>query len=412
VIPLWTAQARVLGAVPRLPVEKTPLAMCLGLALAADVTAPHPVPPFPNSAMDGYAVRSDDLATTPVRLSVLEDVPAGKVAGQTVTAGTAIRIMTGAPIPAGADTVVRVEDTKRANGEVEVMVAPPFGASVRPAGGDVAAGTVVFEAGTRLTPAHIGVLATLGVAMPLVGRRPRVAFMSTGDELMPYETSELAPGRIRDSNRPLLAGLLDEVGVECFDLGIVPDDAALLTAAIGQAASEGDVVVTSGGVSMGDYDLVKQVLGELGDVEFWQVAMQPAKPFAFGFVGGVPLFGLPGNPVSAMVAFEQFVRPALLHMMGCRRIFRPRVEGVLDEPLGSDPAKTVFARVRTHFIDGIRHANSSGGQASNVLSAVAFGDGFAVIPVGAGDLAAGSRVELEMFRWPEDRTIEEAHRDE
>lgn len=407
-LPLEEAQRKVLSAVPLLPVEATPLRSALGLALAEDLVAPHPVPPFPNSAMDGYAVRAADLSETPVTLKVLEDLPAGKVATRPVTTGAAIRIMTGAQIPEGADTVVRVEDTRTADGLVEISVAPPLGSSVRQSGGDVAEGTLVFERATRLTPAHLGVLATLGIAQPVVRRRPTVAFMSTGDELQPFDAPTLKPGSIRDSNRPLLAGLLEEAGVDVADMGIVPDDAERLTATIEEAATTCDAIVTSGGVSMGDYDLVKQILGSLGDVEFWQVAMQPAKPFAFGFIKGVPFFGLPGNPVSAVVAFEQFTRPALLHMMGCQRIFRPRVPGYLDHALASDPAKTVFARVRTYLDGDKRVATPSGGQASNVLSAVAAGDAFAVIPVGVGDVAIGQRVELEMFRWPEERTMEEA----
>ena len=271
----------------------------------------------------------------------------------------------------------------------------------------MAAGTLVFENGVRLGPAHLGVLASLGV-VPAVRRRPVVAVLSTGDEVVAPDTQTLEPGKIRDSNRPQLVGLLAELGVVVRDLGIVPDDSQLLRATLERAASEADVVVTSGGVSMGEYDLVKQVLTELGSVEFWRVAMQPAKPFAFGSIASAPLFGLPGNPVSVFVAFEQFLRPALLTMMGCTQVFRPRILGTLGESVSTDPEKTVFVRVAVDYLPAEGWvARRSGGQSSNVLSALAGADALAVVPVGVGDVAAGDDVTLEMFRWPEQRTREE-----
>ncbi|MGH8927842.1 MAG: molybdopterin molybdotransferase MoeA [Acidimicrobiia bacterium] len=405
--PLRTAQAEVLGALETLPVGRVSISDALGLALATAVVAPHPVPPFTNSAMDGFAVRAGDLTSTPIDLRVVEDVPAGRVATRPVTPGTAIKIMTGAPLPNGADAVVRVEDTTQ-NGEtvtIQVGVAP--GTAVRLAGGDVEAGAKVISAGTRLTPAHIGVLANLGIAEATVIRRPRVALASTGDELVPVGGPRLGPGQIRDSNRPMLAALLSELGAVVVDLGRIPDDAAALADAIAGGAETADALVTSGGVSMGEYDLVKEVLGALGNVEFWQVAMQPAKPFAFGKVGGRPFFGLPGNPVSSMVAFEQFVRPGLLKMMGSRRLFRPRIAGRTKVALATDPEKTVFVRVRTWMEGEIRWSEPSGGQSSNVLSAVAAGDGFAVVPEGTGRVETGESVMLEMFRWPEERGFDE-----
>ncbi len=255
--------------------------------------------------------------------------------------------MTGATIPDGADAVVPVEVTRQEGDRVEILEAVPKGASVRAAGGDVAAGATVLRTGERLGPAHLAVLASIGVGRVKTYRRPRVAIMSTGDELRPPDTVELGPGVIRDTNRPLLAALLSELGVELIDLGIIPDDEQTLRSALLRASAEADAVVTSGGVSMGEYDLVKQLVGELGGIEVWQTAMQPAKPFAFGRLGGTPFFGLPGNPVSVMVAFEQFTRPALLQMMGAEKLFRPRVSGVLVGGAETDPAKTVFLRVRT-----------------------------------------------------------------
>lgn len=407
--PLAEAQRDVLAAMRALPSLAVTLREAHGLVLAEDVVAGHDIPPFANSAMDGYAVRASDVVAAPVELRVLEDVPAGSVPTRTVEEGAAIKIMTGAPLPEGADAVVKVEDTSSGNGVVHIAVPTPAGTAVRPAGGDVAAGSVVMTAGTRLTAAHLGVLASVGAAHPPVRRRPTVAIMSTGDEVMAPETPTLGPGKIRDTNRPVLRALLEELGAVVVDHGIVPDDADGLNRVLGHAARNADVVVTSGGVSMGEYDLVKQELSRLGSVDFWRVAMQPAKPFAFGDLGGTPLFGLPGNPVSVFVAFEQFLRPALLHMMGAKRIFRTHTTGLLDEAVHTDPEKTVFVRVAvTHHTDRVPSVRSSGGQSSNVLSALAAADAFAVIPVGVGDVDSGEPVTLELFRSPETRTMEEA----
>ena len=405
--PLGEAQRQVLAALPLLPVVPVPLEEAAGLVLAQRVVAPHAIPPFANSAVDGFAVRAADTDSVPVDLAVAEDVPAGRSPRKSVTEGIAIRIMTGAPIPAGADAVVRVEDTEATpRGGVRILARVGPQTAIRPAGGDVTAGFEVFQVGVRLGPAHLAMLATLGVAQPLVRRRPKVAVMSTGDELVPYGEARLAPAKIRDSNRPLVKALLAELGVEIVDLGIVPDDPAALRAALSEG-TKADAIVTTGGVSMGEHDLVKAVLSELGTVEMWQVAMQPAKPFAFGSVNGVPLFGLPGNPVSVMVAFEQFVRPGLLHMMGARRLFRPRQTGRMAERVATDSAKTVFLRVALSRREGETWASLSGGQASNVLSALAAADAFAVVPDGRGTVLEGEPVELEMFRSEEQRSAEE-----
>ena len=407
--PLADAQRDVLAAMSALPAMAVTLREAHGLVLAEDVVALHDIPPFANSAMDGYAVRSGDVAGAPVELTVVEDVPAGSVARLVVEPGTAIKIMTGAPMPGGADTVVKVEDTVPGDGIVRIEAAAPPGTAVRPAGGDVPGGSVVMKAGRRLDAASLGVLAAVGAAHPVVRRRPTVAIMSTGDEVMPPETPTLGPGKIRDTNRPVLRGLLEELGALVVDHGIVPDDADVLNRTLGHAARNADVVVTSGGVSMGEYDLIKQELSKLGSVEFWKVAMQPAKPFAFGDLGGTPLFGLPGNPVSVFVAFEQFLRPSLLHMMGAEVLFRQRVTGRLDEAVSTDPEKTVFLRVAVTVDDAGRYrVRRSGGQSSNVLSALAAADAFGVVPVGVGDLDAGAPIDLELFRAPETRTAAEA----
>ena len=406
-LPLPQAQRQVLENLHSMPIETVSLVQGLGLVLARPAIATHPVPPFANSAMDGYAVRAKDVAVVPVDLKVTEDVPAGSVATGTVDSGTAIKIMTGAPIPEGADAVVRVEDTDHEGEIVTVRESVSVGTSVRPAGGDVAAGTILVETGVRLNSAHIGVLANNGFARLEAHRRPVVAVASTGDELVAVDDGELGPGQIRDSNRPMLIALLEELGVEVVDLGRIPDVEERLLATLQEGADRADAIVTSGGVSMGEYDLVKAVLKKLGDVEFWQVAMQPAKPFAFGRVSSTPFFGLPGNPVSSFVAFEQFVRPSLLHMMNARRILRPRVRGRTETALATDIEKTVFVRVTTRMENEVRWCRPSGGQSSNVLSAVANGDAFAVVGEGTDRVEAGGTVTLEMYRWPEERTIDE-----
>jgi molybdenum cofactor synthesis domain-containing protein len=358
--------------------------------------------------MDGFAVKAANVERTPVALTVIEDVPAGSVPTLPVDIGQATRIMTGAPMPDGADTVVRVEDTRiDAPGAVTIVESAGIGTNVRPAGGDIAEGDVLVRTGIRLTPRHTATLASAGVE-PLVSRMPTVAVMSTGDEVVDPTTQDLAPGHIRDTNRVLLKGVLAELGVNVLDLGIIGDDVEALSDAYRNAADSSDAIVSTGGVSMGDYDFVKQVLGETGTVDFWKVAMQPAKPFAFGSIDGVPLFGLPGNPVSTFVAYEQFVRPALLAMMGATALFRPRVPGVMGEDVNTAVDKEVFLRVLI-AIDpqGSMVAVRSGSQASNVMTALAMAEAFAVIPVGTSSVSAGEPVTLEMFTWPENRVLDE-----
>jgi len=403
--PLSEAQAEVLAAVAALPAVRVPLEEAAGLALAESIVAPHDLPPFANSAMDGYAVIAADVAPAPVTLELLGGVAAGTMPTGRVRPGTAIQIMTGAPVPEGADAVVPVEDTEAQSGAVRILTPVPAGASIRAAGGDVIRGTTVLSKGERLTPARLGVCASLGFDRPLVGRRPRVAIMSTGDEIVPPETKVLAPGKIRDANRYTLRGALGELGAEVIDFGIVGDDTGRLRQVLGAAAAAADVVVSSGGVSMGEYDVVKLLLREMGSVEFWRIAMKPAKPLGFGRVGGKPFFGLPGNPVSVAVAFEQFLRPALLHMMGSGLLFRGRVRGIIEDDAHTDPAKEVFLRVTIRAgDDGVARARLSGGQDSNVLTALAAADGFAVVPVGVADIAAGSALDLELIRNPEARS--------
>jgi len=400
---LEAARSEVLHTVPVLDPAPVSIWEAAGRVLASDVIAEENVPPFQNSAMDGYAVLAHDVSEPGAVLEVIGDLAAGFVAGSRVGRGQALKIMTGAPMPEGADTVVRIEDTDGGSEQVTVGPVVAVGTSVRAAGGDVAAGSLVFEAGTRLTPMHVGVLATIGFSSPLVSRRPRVAFMSTGDELTPPGDGPLAPGMIRDSNRPMVKAMLEEAGAELVDLGIIPDNEAALSAAL-EAGSSADAIVSTGGVSMGDYDVTKKVLEGSASVGFWQVAIQPAKPFAFGKVGEALFFGLPGNPVSVLVSFEQLLRPALLKMQGARAILREQAQAVAGERMGTDPEKTVFVRVRiSGDREGLPIVVSSGGQSSNVLSAAAAADAFALVPRGASVVEEGEVVVIEKFKSPETR---------
>lgn len=402
-VPLEDAQAHVLSRVRPLPIASVPLSEALGLALAGDVVAREPVPPFANSAMDGYAVRKDDCAgatpEAPVRLRVVDEVPAGKVPSVPVTPGEAVRIMTGAAVPDGADGIVIVEHTGL-EGDV-VVVSHPAGEHIRPAGGDVAPGDAVFEAGTELGPAHLGVLASLGCATVEARRAPRVGVLSTGDELVP-PGEPLPPGKIRESNRPMLLALVERAACRPVDLGTVADDEATLTAALEDAVGRCDAVLTSGGVSMGEYDFVKVVLDRLADMTWFQVAIRPAKPLAFGVArdGGVPVFGLPGNPVSSFVSYELFARPALRTMMGQAERFRPVARAVAATEMRRRPdGKLHLDRVWVRHEGGKLLAGRSGAQASNVLSAMARANGLALLPDGAG-VGVGEELDVMLLDPP------------
>lgn len=400
---LLDARAQVLASVRRLESERIPVSEALNRVVTNDLVSIVAVPPFANSAMDGFAVIASDLTDPPVVLEIIEDVPAGSVPTKAVQSGQATRIMTGAPMPDGADAVAMVEiTTADDDGGVRILESVEVGTAVRGAGSDVAPGDIIVTAGTRLSPRHLASIASVTGWID-VGRRPVVAIMSTGDEVVPPDIVTLLPGTIRDTNRPMLRAALEEMSIPVIDLGIVGDDVDTLRDAFARAADVADVIVSTGGVSMGDHDHVKHVLGEGGAVEFWRVAIQPAKPFAFGHVDGVPFFGLPGNPVSTFVAFEQFVRPSLLRMMGANHILRRRIVGTMGEDVSTSEEKEVFLRVMLAEDRGRQVAVLSGGQGSNVLSALAAADAFAVIPVGTGDVTAGDDVTLEMFLAPEGR---------
>ena len=398
-IPLGEAREYVLGSARALAEADLPLAEALGTVLSEPVRAPHPVPPFANSAMDGYAVRAEDTAAAPVALRVTGVILAGQHSERPVEPGEAVRIMTGAPVPPGADAISMLEETRQLDdGRVEIQAAVAPKQHVRFPGDDVAAGAEVFEAGTALTPAHLGVLASLGVGTVRVRRRPRVGVASTGDELM-EPGQPLGPGQIHDSNRPSLLAQLTTDGFEAVDLGNIGDDETALESAFEKASASCDAIVTSGGVSVGDRDLVKVVLEKLagGSMRWMQIAIKPAKPFAFGTLaeGSTPVFGLPGNPVSALVSYELFVRPALRQMAGHLQIERPRPRAVVEAALRRPrDGKLHFQRVRASLgDDGLVHVRPSGGQGSHQLRAMADANALAVVPDGDG-LGVGDRVEV------------------
>jgi len=383
-VPLEEAQALVIGRCARLDPRAVPLADALGCVLAAPVVARTDVPPFANSAMDGYALHAADTQDAPVTLTVVETIAAGARPTSTVQPGQAARIMTGAPMPDGADAIVMVELTSGTptSDTVTVNEAVPVGNHVRGAGDDMAAGDEVFDAGTVLTPGHVGVLASLGVEAPTAWPRARVGVLSTGDELV--------NGEINDSNRPALLAACAASGFEPVDLGVVGDDGDALAKAIEEGVATTDALLTTGGVSAGDFDFVKRIL----DTQL-QVAIRPAKPLAFGLVDGTPVFGLPGNPVSSMVSFELFARPAIRRMMGFADgdLHRPRLTAVADEDMTRRPdGKTHFIRVTARYDDGEGrwHVKRAGGQGSHQLLALARADALAIVPDGPGVSAGGS----------------------
>ncbi len=398
------AQQRVLELITPLPAEGVPIGEAWGRALAEEVRAAEDVPPFRNSAMDGYAVRAAETrgarSEAPVRRRVSGDLPAGRVADAPLAQGSALRIMTGAPLPEGADAVVMVEYTRRA-GDDEVVIEREVrpGENVREAGEDMRAGEPVIAAGAWLRPAHVGVCAAAGLAQVRVFGVPRVAVVSTGDEVVEPGVP-LPPGKIRDSNLYTLSAQVREAGARLHSARHVPDDAEALRLAL-REATEADLVVTSGGVSVGDYDLVKDVLAQEGDIEFWRVAMKPGKPLTFGRVRGKPLLGLPGNPVSSLITFELFARPALRKMMGQQALFRPQVTTTLREPIRHRRGRREFIRAVTTLGEGGWESRSAGAQGSGILTAVTRANSLVVIPEENDDVEAGQMLTA-MLLWEGD----------
>ena len=392
------ARARVLEQFAPLAAEEIALVVAARRVLAADVVAPHDLPPFANSSMDGYAVRRSEAAAG-ANLPVSADVPAGGGIPAPLLPGTAARIMTGAPVPPGADAVVPVEDTddrRERDGEppparVTVHRAPEAGANVRPVGQDLRAGQTVLAVGTLLGASTIGLLAALGFARVPVYRQPLVAIFSTGDELRPVEAA-LAPGQIHDTNSYTIATAVEQYGGRALRLGIVGDQLAAVRATLAEAKAQGaDLILSTAGVSVGAYDVVKAAIEIDGALHFWRVRMRPGKPLAFGQVYGVPFFGLPGNPVSALMTFEVFVRPALLKQAGRRRWDKLAVLAALLEPMDSDGRETYLRVIVSRRADGSYAARTAGDQGSAVLSALARANGLLILPEGLTRAQAGDQ---------------------
>ena len=411
------AYQRIMSSFSPLEPVDMPLLETLGHVLAEDITSPLDLPPLANSGMDGYAVRSDDVANAssdhPQRLKVIGLVAAGQLPTQKVESGTAVRIMTGAPVPDGADTVVPFEETdevkRREAGlpleEVAILADLTHGSNVRPAGEDVRKGQLVLEAGTLVRPAEVGVMASLGMQTAKVIRSPVVSILATGDELVPMGAS-LEGGKIYDSNSFTVAASVIACGGIPKLLGIAKDDLPDLHSKL-EATADSDLVITSAGVSKGDYDIVKDVLTQRGDINFWSVRMRPAKPLAFGHLKSdngkaVHLLGLPGNPVSAMVAFEMFARPAIRAMLGRKRLPRPMVEGVLTSPIHNADGRRVYARVEVRWRNGTYYAIPTGPQGSNILTSMSRANGLAICPDNLSSKKAGERVRIIMLDWNEE----------
>jgi molybdopterin molybdotransferase len=403
------ARARILAAFAPLPMVRVPIADALGFVLAVDVIAGSCVPAFPNAAMDGFAVRAEETLGAsperPVRLRVIAEAAAGYASAAVVIPGTAIRIMTGAPVPAGADAVVRFEETDERAGvmrhgpgdTVAIGTSVRSGENVRPIGEDVHAGEIVLVAGTRVRPAEIGVLATLNRTQVTVHRRPQVGILATGDELV--DAGEpLGAGQIRNSNAPMLAALVTRCGGEAVPLGTARDTEEDLRGCLAKA--EGlDLLLTTGGVSVGDYDLVKQVLQAEGQIDLWQVRIKPGKPLGFGSLGRTPVLGLPGNPVAAAVAFEQFARPAIRKMLGHRTLEIPTVIARLEGRVENRGGRRHYVRVTVEASPQGYVARVAGGQGSGVLSTLANANGLLVIPEALSAAEDGTMLRAQMLDW-------------
>lgn len=391
---------KILSHIQPLGFEKVSILDALGRVIAEDMIAPRDIPPYDNSGMDGYAVRHEDIQNAsqknPVRLEVIEDLRAGFVSEKTVQKGQAIRIMTGAPVPKGADAVVPVEETERGNGFVFILKAGFPGGYIRRAGEDVKRGDRVISAGDLIRPSEIGMLASMGRSFVSVYQRPSVAILCTGEELV--DVGESLDGvKIVSSNSYTLAAQVRECGAIPIQLGIARDRKDEIKEKILQGLWA-DVFISSAGVSVGDYDFVRDVLKELGvEMIFWRVAMKPGKPVAFWMFDGKPAFSLPGNPVSSMITFEQFVRPALLKMMGHRQIFRSVIEAILNEDIRKEPGERHFIRAMVSFENDGYFVTTTGPQGSGILRSMVKANGLIVIPEGQEIVRAGEKVKVQLL---------------
>jgi len=380
-------------------IERVPIRSALGRVLAEDVRSTLNVPPQDNSAMDGYALRWADLKPdSEVALEVVGTAFAGKPFADATRAGQAVRIMTGGNMPAGCDTVVMQERVKTAPGRVIVPAGVQRGQNVRAGGSDISEGALVFKRGQLVQPAELGMIASLGIGEVSVYRRLRVAFFSTGDELVSIGLP-LRPGQIYDSNRYTLYAVLSRLGVDVMDMGVIRDNPAAIEAAFTQASHAADAVITSGGVSVGEADFVRQLLAKLGDVLFWKIAMKPGRPLAYGKIGEAHFFGLPGNPVSAMVTFYQFVREALLVLMGVPEPAPlPVLKAVCTTPIKKAPGRTEFQRgILSPGPGGEWTVRSTGDQGSNILSSMSLANCFIILPEDQGNTAEGASVDVQVL---------------
>lgn len=408
------ARDKILALVSVLNSEDVPLLEAMGQVLAEDVLATFDIPQWNNSAMDGYALRHADVrgarTDNTVTLKVIGQVSAGQVSKLQVQPGTAIRIMTGAPIPIGADTVVPFEETDESErtsvsntvSHIGIQAEPPRGGSVRPSGEDARMGETVLAEGSVLRSSELGVLASLGYSNARVIRRPVVAIVSTGDELV-SPGAKLEDGKIYDSNSYTIASLVKRYGGVPKIIGIASDNLDSMNDMLNQSLIA-DLLITSAGVSKGDYDIVKDVLAERGEIAFWSVRMRPAKPLAFGMLRGpkdrsIPHLGLPGNPVSAMVAFEELGRPALLKMLGYSNLEKPTVKAVLEDSIINFDSRRVYARAIVTRRGDTYFARTTGPQGSNILTSMAKANGLAICPENLPGLGPGETVEVQMLDW-------------
>ena len=393
------ARQQMLDTIPILPPEKREILECTGYVLAEALPATENIPPFDNSAMDGYAVRAADVKhaseKNPAVLSVVETIAAGYAPTKQVAAGQASRIMTGAMMPQGADAVIMQEVTQQAGNEVKIFESIDTAGNVRFTGESVAAGQQVMGKGKHLRPPEVSMLASLNCAEATVHRKPTVAVVSTGDELTPLG-EPLEPGKIRDSNRYGLYAQVEEAGGIPIDMGIAPDDEAETERIFRAALAKADALITSGGVSVGEHDVVKTVLAKLGKINFWRVAMKPGKPQAYGIADGKPIFGLPGNPVSSLVVFELFVRPALLKMAGHKDLLRPTFKATLAETITNRDGRVNYMRAILKVSDGEITAQTTGPQGSGILHSLVLANGLITIPT-ATTLPAGEKVDAQFL---------------
>lgn len=394
------ALEKILYHIQPLGFEKVSLLDSQGRVIAEDIYASRDIPPLDNSGMDGYAVRYEDIqhasSGQPIRLEIIEDLPAGSISTKTLVKGQAIRIMTGAPIPRGADAVIQVEDTAKEDRFVQIFRAVALGESIRRAGEDVGKGDRVISKGDFIRPAEVGMLASVGRSFVSVYQRPLVAILCTGEELVDVD-GRLDEAKIVSSNSYTLAAQVKDSGAIPIQLGIARDRKEDIEEKLRQG-TRADVLISSAGISVGDYDLVRDVLKDLGmEMVFWKVAMKPGKPLAFGTIGGKPAFGLPGNPVSSMVSFEQFVRPSLLRMMGHRQLFRPTIEAVLKEDIQKEPGRRHYIRALVSFEKDRYFVTTTGAQGSGILRSMVRANGLVVIPENRERVKAGEKVVVQLL---------------